>query len=353
MHKSAVENFQLNEFQEEFNDLFTKVIHGFPSDLLNYVKSRILIKDSFFKGGSFNLEIVVDTNILFSEVRSYMINGQSFFMKLLENPNLKFYSTSQLRYELHEKIKIKFPKDKKTKQIDINESLIQAEKVLSKIEIRDDISKKALKKAEEIIQKRDKDDVSFLALNLTLKSHGILTKDKDFIDQEEIKTWELKNVGQVVTELNNGILSFYILNSTLPVLMEAIVTLLSMIWHNIMVKIFEVIASAVSMLAKGVKTLSKLPKELTIVIGIATILALLNDSFREEAKEFLKEAWDKMKEFIKEVKNVFAEIWKTMKEILELLSPIFKDATHLLEYFMYQSGNMTLKLEELEKSRPN
>ncbi len=346
------EDLLFTDFLKEFNKKFTTFVHNLPNELVKYVKSKILETNTFFKTNTFELELVVDTNIIFSEVRSLVVNENSFFLKIADNPFIKIYAPSQLKHELYEKIKIKFPKDNKTKGKDINECLAKADLLLSKIIIRDDITTASWDKAKSYLEGRDAKDISFIALNFTLKTHGVLTKDKDISDQEEVRTWTLGEAGQVVTEMSKGAFSFVILNVSLPLIWEIIYELVATVWGAFIEVVQGLIAFFTAVLSRNVVALANMPPELAVIIGIATIFILAADNLRNEVGEFFKMMWEEIKKCIQKIRAIFKAIWETLKDVLEALKPFFKIPFQLLAYFVLQSVQAMQRLDQLEKARP-
>ncbi len=350
---SQQDDILFNDFQKQIDEVINGFIHTIPNELFKYVKSKILETKTFFKNSSFQLELVADTNIIFSEVRSLMINNSSFFLKIADNPLIKVYAPTQLKDELYEKIRLKFPKDSKTKNFDINECLAKADLLLSKITIRDDIAKTSWNKAKSYMQERDAKDISFVALNFSLKTHGVLTKDKDISNNEEIKTWQLKDAGKVITELKKGSFSFLILDFSLPPIWEAVYGLVSTIWTAFIEIIEGLITLFAAILTKSFEAIMNMPPELALIVGIATIFILLADDLRKEVGQFFKILWEQIKKIIKAIKEVFKAIWETLKDIFEALKPVFNVSLQVMTYFVLQSGQAMQRLDELEKTRPN
>lgn len=354
MEKKTIQTdeFPFNDFQKEVDNEFTKFIHNLPNELVNYVKTKILETKTLFKNSSFQLGLVADTNIIYSEVRSLMVNNSSFFLKIANNPFIKVYAPSQLRHELYAKIKLKFPKDNKTKDFDINDCLAKADLLLSKITIRDDITAASRDKAKSYLQERDADDISFVALNFTLRTHGVLTKDKDISDNEEIKTWKLGEVGKVITEINKGTFSFLILNVSLPPIWEAIYGLVATVWAAFIELVEGLITLFAGILTRSVSAIANMPPELAVIIGIAAIFIILADELREKVGEFFQMVWEQIKKFVRAIREVFKAIWETLKEIFEALKPVFDVSFQLLAYFVLQSGQAMQRLDQLEAARP-
>ena len=346
------DEFLFNDFLKEVDNEFTKLIHNLPNELVNYVKTKILNTNTLFKNSSFQLELVADTNIIYSEVRSLMINNSSFFLKIADSPFIKVYAPSQLRQELHAKIKSKFPKDNKTKDFDINDCLTKADLLLSKITIRDDITTVSWDKAKSYLQERDAKDSAFVALNFTLRTHGVLTKDKDISDNKEIRTWKLGEAGKVITEINKGIFSFFILNVSLPPIWEAIYGLVLIIWAAFIELVERLITLFTTILKRSVSAITNTSPELALITSVATILILLTDKLREKVGDFFEMLWGQIKKLVITIKEIFKAIWETLKEVFEALKPVFNVSLQLLEYFALQSEQAMQRLNQLEAARP-
>lgn len=345
--------FAFNDFQKKVDEFFTSFIHQIPIELNKYIKTKILETKTIFTKSSFQLELVVDTNIIFSEVRSLMTSGSSFFSRISQNPFLKIYAPSTLQEELIEKIKVKFPKDKKTKDLNIDECIMKAHLILSKIEIRDDIKPSSWDRAKNILEKRDVKDISFLALNFSLRTHGIITRDKDISDQREVKTWTLSDAGQVITEVNKGSFSFLILNESIPSIFEMVYSLATSVWATFIEIVEGFIVLFSSVLTKSIQSIANLPPELAIIIGIALVAILLADEARNKIGEFLKIVWEEIKKLLAIIKEILKAIWESLKELFEALKPFFNATLDIFTYLLMQSSQAMVRLEKLEKSRPD
>ncbi len=346
------DDFLFNDFQKQIDEVINGFIHTIPNKLFKYVKAKLLETKSLFKDSSFQLELVVDTNVIFSEVRSIMVNNSSFFLKIADNSLIKIYAPSQLKEELYAKIKLKFPKDSKTKNFNINECLEKADLLLSKITISDDIASISWDKAQSYLHKRDPNDISFVALNFSLRTHGILTKDKDISDNNEIKTWQLKDAGKVITELKKGSFSFMILHASLPAIWETIYGIVSTIWTAFIEIVYGLITFFTSILTRSVESILNMPPELALIVGGAALFILLADDLRKEVGQFFKMPWEQIRKIVKAVKEVFKAIWETLKDIFEALKPVFSVSLQVMAYFVLQSAQAMQRLYDLEKARP-
>ena len=349
---TSTNEFPFNDFQAQLDEFFTSFVHKLPVELNKYIKNKILETKTFFTNSSFQLELIVDTNIIFSEVRSTMLFGSSFFTKISQNPFLKIYAPSTLRHELIEKIKIKFPKDNKTKHLDIEECISKAHFILTKIEIRDDIKPESWDKAKAILEKRDEKDISFMALNFSLRTHGIVTRDRDISDQKEVKSWSLADAGQVITEINKGSFSFIILNASLPPIFDLISGIAISIWSTFIEIIEGFIVLFSSILTKSIEAIFNMPPELAAILGIGLVIILLADESREKIGEFIQIVWGEIKKLVKIIKEILKAIWEALKELFEALKPALKTSLDIVTYLLAQSSQAMTRLNELENSRP-
>ena len=343
-------NSEMPAFVTQMDEVINDTVKKLPQEMLNYMHHKMVQAKTFFKN-AIQLELVVDTNIVFAEVRSLVVNKECFFLKIADNPFIKVYAPRQLREELIEKIRLRFPKDRKTRDLDIDACIEQAELVLAKIHFNDEITADALAKAKSYLDERDPDDVSFLALNFSLKTHGVLTKDKDISEQPDVRTWRLAEAGRIVTELNKGGFSFVVLDLTLPMIWQAVYGIIASLWQGIV----NLLQSAVQMIAtgitSGVQALAKAsPVAWIFMVGIGTII-YRSEELREQFGDFFKDVKEGFREFIANAKEFFLAIWRIFKEIVAALSPFFTSVGQMLGYMAMQSQATIKKMEELEAMR--
>lgn len=334
----------LSESHKDLDSKFIDFIHNLSSDMFDYIRSKAFDNTNLYTKTSWQLELIVDTNILFSEVRSLAINGKSFFNTITNNPFIKIYAPSQLREELHEKIRIKFPKEKKTRDLDIADCIKKADMLLSKISIRDDIGQESWDKAKSYMEKRDKDDISFVALNISLKKHGILTNDKDISDQPEIKTWKLKDAGEVLTEITKGAFSFVISHASIPAIWKLLGRIIGLIWQIFIELSKRVIHATASLITSGISSLTNPYIVFLVGAGILTY---------NYYKEDLKLTLDIIKSSITDIIIFFRDVWEMFNEIYATLKPLIKVSSEMLLYFIIQSDNALKALTKLEDERPS
>lgn len=208
MKSAGINNF-------DFDQLLTEMVHDIPPDMKHSIHEYIKDIDPFSLA-NFRITLVIDTNILFPAVLDKALSGKiTFIEKLAENPSLRICAPPQLEIEMIDKIRTKFPKDKKGKNVKIEDALEATREILNKIEIIEETDAESIKKAKAVLSHRDPDDIPFLALSLSLGAHGILSDDKDIIENGSVQTWKTAEAGEVVTVLNKGTLCFAIASTTM------------------------------------------------------------------------------------------------------------------------------------------
>ncbi len=337
------------ELPKDFDKEITEIIHGFPVALNELLKNYLIQNKNLFSFNTFQIELVVDTNILYSEVRSLMLNESSFLMKLCKNPFIKIYAPSQIKIELYEKIRIKFPKDKKTRDLNHDECVCAAKKILAQVEINDTIDNYSKVRAENILNERDADDIPFLALTFSLKTHGIISKDKDIIEQSETKVWELKDAGRMITEINKGAFSFLILGNTIPLIWKTLYRLLLYLWRLIINSVKQLAMLLYNILKNGISYIAQLPTWLLIILGIAAFAISQSDNTIKNINDFFSQIWEKLKPILEQIKELFNSLIDIFKELYSALSPVLNLSVELLSYLTEQSMIAYQRLDELDK----
>lgn len=350
--KSTVDTELFEKLRIKYDKEITDLIHNLPMETLDYIKSVASRAEVFFKQSSFEVKLVVDTNILYSEVRSLMINGTSFFLKIADNPLLKIYAPTQLKEELYDKIRTKFKKDPATKDLDVEQCLKQADLLLTKVTLHDEISSEAINKAQQYLQQRDLKDTNFLALSFSLNSHGLLTRDKDYSVQSEVKLWSLRDTGAVITDIGKASFSFIVTNLSVKAIWEVLYALIITLWKIFTEMIFSIIALLSSLVAGSISAIRNMPPALQLISGAILISVLLVEDLRNNFSEFLSVIWNEVRKIIATAIDLFKSLWLVLEDIYEALKPLFSVSLELLGYFSLLSANLVHQLEDLDKSRP-
>ncbi|MCF2138278.1 MAG: PIN domain-containing protein [Candidatus Thorarchaeota archaeon] len=179
--------------------------------------SEIYLRNFLSKFGSvlksstgFSIRIVVDTNVVLSEILRIMNGKRPFFSALTKSPFLDALAPIEMRNEIYEKIPEKFEGIEEQKALSIAERIFQGIRFVKGFKIHDQA------KAEYLMGTRDPKDVVFVQIILEYNTHGVISKDKDFIDIDEFKTWELGEIGRILTEVNRGALTLWVAAEGIP-----------------------------------------------------------------------------------------------------------------------------------------
>lgn len=336
----------------EFDQKFTEIIHGLPMDMLKQLKDFCERAIPNMLQGSIQFRLTVDTNILFREVRSLMLNGSSFLQRIADNPFLKLQAPALIREELHAKIRTKFPRDCATKNLDINACISQAELILQKLEIYDDVSVVARMEGQRRMSGRDDDDAAFVAISLEFNNHGIVTNDKDIIEQSGINTWQLSDAGRIVTTMGRGTFSMMAWGISVPMIMKLLAGVVSYVWQGI-VKACQVLTNAIlAMIKGGVSAISQLPIWAIGLAGLGFVLLLSNNRANTAINEFLQEVWLVMQKILNTIVGLVRNLISFFNEISEFLKPILANISILLVYLASDGLKLISVIREIESKRP-
>jgi predicted nucleic acid-binding protein len=220
------------EMDKAIRTALTQSAHDMPSDGWAFIRQKMCELAPGWGLGQFELRLVLDTNILYQSVRGKMLDGTCLLEKLAGHPALKLYAPPLIRDEIMAKIALKFPKDRATRELDIETAQRTADGLLAQIEITNDIDPEAMARAKARMAGRDEDDAPFLAMSFAFGDHGVVTMDKDLIDQADARCWRLREVGDVMTTVHNGTLLVFITGATFAVVLEAIVWTISAMWRG-------------------------------------------------------------------------------------------------------------------------
>lgn len=329
---------------------FTKIAHQFryiDRDLLKLAKNYF--EKTLSPSGDYKLEmtVIVDANIIIQEALAYIKKNSSSLLSISKSPFFKIIAPKWLLEELNEKL----PTIAKEKNIDEQQLKAAANEIMRWVKILDINNNEAYNSAKQILGERDPEgkDAPYVALYLSVKSHGILTADNDIIDQKEIKTWKKVGfIGKIVSTFERGSLSLIIVGKGIPVVLtalyEVIITLVNGIWETLK-SIGEAFVAAAVM---GVNALAKLPGRALLAIGVAIGAAGAIIAYSKEAKEWInRNIIQPIKEIII---SVLKNIYEVVKQIISILMPIlglgaeiilylFKNIDEAMQY--YESINLS------------
>lgn len=193
----------------EVDKFMNEMTNKFSSFIIDYLRQESKKNLKFIKTFlDFRLKLVIDNNILFAEIKGLIKGGKDvetcFFYQLAISKVADFYAPPFLRQEIFEKVEEKFEEKDKPKAREF------AEKLLSAIKIKDAQWADDWVKAKRKIAHRDPDDVPYLALFFDLKGHGIMSKDKIFIEeQSDAKTWSIHETGKITAQFHKGMVSIF------------------------------------------------------------------------------------------------------------------------------------------------
>jgi len=304
-----------------------------PSPLFNYLRLYFQenLADFLDKDIEMNLRLVIDTSSILSELISFVKTGKSVLYEVAQGTFISLYAPSKLIAEVEEKI----PEISRKNKLDQN-SLVQAWKLhfLPRIIVYDTRNLLDLLFGFFVAGKRDIEDVPFVALTFSLKTHGIVTRDKDIIEQPVVRIWRMGNVRKLIMIFKKGAFSFFISAQFLVPLLRTIFQ----IGVAVLRSLFDLAVKAVKFFAdliRGlIKEVAKLPDWVKMLFGIALIALLMNENARKTAMEFLQKIGESISAFL-------AQIYNLVKGMLEKTEPYIEFTVSVL-YVLFNSINQAI-----------
>lgn len=308
-----------NEEQNDvtFDSILTDLVHSLPAECIQDIRDRIPHL-AFGFDSDFKITLVLDTNVLFQAVRVKAVDKcETFLEKIASSPLLRVCAPKELEYEIMEKIEIKFPKDKRTRDINIEFAQKQARIILEHIEIIDEVNAQALERARGELGERDPKDVPFLAISFQTNAEGIMTVDNDY-ENTSAKAWKARDVGRVVTVINKGMICYYATAMSLRILEKIFREIILVVW----LELITIVKIAADLIINGFKTVSNVPRFMKIVIIIVAIIFELNTGF-------FSRTGSKILKFLRDVGQILLDI---IKFLVSVSGYIFKGYCILQEY---------------------
>ncbi len=339
------------------NELINKYGHEFVKILREGFKYQL--KD-LKEITDFRLSLIIDNNFIFGQVKKLAERNEllesSFVYKLLCSDYVDVYAPPKLKKELYDKIETVL-----TVNNDLARSYVDI--LINKIKIEDAFFAYDHKRANDYIgdgqfckeedidtknhKKLDRDDVPYLALAFSKRTHAIISKDQVFNRQDEIRVWSINDTDSVVTTFNEGFISICCL-STLPSIGRFIWDTVSIVFFTLIDAIIELIALVAYLVQSVWKGMKKIPEE---IYAIASLLFIFSETARDLAKQSGEFILNQVKELIDGVKKFIEYIISLLKEMYENLKPLGTVVLQLVSSMLLSAGIMYEEIQEIERLR--
>ena len=148
---------QFKNLYDRFKLQLDKVRDGFAPPILEKLNEFYLdILNHLADGFKFRLKLIIDTNIIFSEIRAILMNKSSFLSNLINIPFLELFAPKKIKEELFKTIEEDLPLN-----LDKENAFSLANSFFEKISILDQEDEEAWEKAYILLKEYDKDDKRF------------------------------------------------------------------------------------------------------------------------------------------------------------------------------------------------
>ena len=340
---------QFKNLYDRFKLQLDKVRDGFAPPILEKLNEFYLdILNHLADGFKFRLKLIIDTNIIFSEIRAILMNKSSFLSNLINIPFLELFAPKKIKEELFKTIEEDLPLN-----LDKENAFSLANSFFEKISILDQEDEEAWEKAYILLKEYDKDDIPFLSLAISLNAHGIISKDKHFNKQEDMSVWKLGVSGKVASTISRGVFSLYILDYSFNKILFNLARCIFIIFQGFL-EFCHVLYSAIKVAFISMhETYSNLPTWLqvgipVIAITIPTLILIFSEKTRNKLKDFLINLKDNLRLFIKHFGDDLKFNIEILKNLTIKLYPFFELVIEGMGYLFYSAVLLAKQIKSLE-----
>jgi predicted nucleic acid-binding protein len=282
------------------------------------------------------LRLVVDASTVISELIPFAKNGSSLLFKLSLEPFIKLYAP----HKIIEEVEKELPRIADEQNLDLNLLTDSWRKLLSRIKIMTPADMGAWLEGYRLVGARDIEDVPYLALTFSFETHGIITRDKDIIEQPEIRTWKIGRVKSVVTIFKKGSFSFFVTSHLLLPMFQLVFKISVSI-----LRVFLEVANAViqffsDLIAGVIKAVSRLPDWLKLLMGLATLAMILYDRTREAMIDFIRKIGKAIGDFM-------FQLYESIKGFIATIAPLIQITVTILHVLYSHIDQAILQLQSL------
>ncbi len=268
----------------------------------------------------FRIRVIIDANIILSEVNAYLKYGESFFLRLAQHSIFEPIAPAYLVEELERKAaSLNGVKKGEYTEEEVKNAiythflpkikLLPEERYISLVEGNQKVTE---------LRERDEKDIPYLVVYLGEPAHGILTRDKDLIELNGTMTFEkVGKLKKVLYKIEKGNLSMVLLFDMLPMAMMALGKLIFYAIFAVLKALYDfavIVWTGIKSLAKGAfDAFSSLHPILQLGLLILGGYLAINNAdkigkFVEKTIEFTVETAKMIIEFLKSVAELVKEL---------------------------------------------
>lgn len=336
---------RLNKKFPSFDDKWKSIVHSLGSNFVNAFKDKFKDERGYFKEITmFKLIIVIDNNFIFGQIKGILKKKEavedSFLYKLANSRLSEVFAPPKIEEEVYRIIDREISKSEALKAREL------ANKLLNMIKVKEAFWVEDWKKAHRTIGNIDNEDTPYFALAFSLKSHGIISYDKHFLKQGEIKVWNIESAGKIISNYNEGFMSFCCLAGIVEIVKLAyylIVVTFKFIGELLM----EIIQALIFMGTEVLKLLAKVPYQIYLAILSLFLFGLaISEELRDKCKTILSNIGTELVNVL----EIIGDILKVIIDFLQNAWEAFKPyGITTLEVTGYLLANYQILVEEVNK----
>ncbi|MHA2300127.1 MAG: PIN domain-containing protein [Candidatus Thorarchaeota archaeon] len=340
--------------KEDCKEYWNDAIRFLGPDLEEHLRMFLSEFGSILSSSTgFKIRVVVDTNVVISEMRRLMSGKAPFLSKLTCSPFLETISPSEMIQELTEKIRElhKSPEEQKS-AFEHARTIVKGIQVVRGFQVNTKI------RAAALMEEKDPEDVVFVQIAMERDTHGVITKDKHFLNLEGIKQWELGEVGRVLTEVNRGALTLWVAARGIPLAVFVLIKLGMMLVSMGFSALTQLISAGVKLGETALKRIIDTAKAnpllaIGALLGITLVSVFLYTW--EPSRKAIDTVVESGKSAIENLISGVAVATNQLHEAIQLLVEAAKDQLPiLLDWIECLTSSIMLlfrRIEELEQTK--
>jgi len=323
-----------NEIERIVGELAREV----PRELAIYLKDQFekFLPQILGHSTKAEMRVVLDASSAVAEVRAFVKKGDSVLVRLANEPFLKLYAPPEIVPEVENRLREIASKEKLNFQRLLD---VWKTRLLPLVVVQRPESMGAWFKGMIIMGERDIKDVPYVALSFDFETHGVITQDRDMLDQPQIRTWRMGKVRQVVTVMKKGSLMFVasseLLFPLLIAIFQATISLLKAIYDFVMD-----VARAISQAIKdAIGEIEKMPD----LVKLALLLVAAWVLTRPGVMDQLRTAADTVARFVREFIDA-------IRGIINFLAPLIEIPIAVTLILLKDIGEALVELQSLSSN---
>ena len=324
------ENFEaFASFDSAFDSTIVRVGRELDPSFHDFVLQQLVevFVGGLSSGRTIKSRLVIDSNIVVGDCFRVATGKPSSTERLFKSPFIELWAPDSIEAEVAESIRDDLPRGASREK-----AIEQATRLIGALRLCPVNQLVSVRRAQQLLDAYDPDDVPFLALAFDLNAEAIVSRDTASIGQQrEIPRWDIGGIAQVAGIMEGGSLSLVIVGATASATLNAVESVFLVVaaaFQSALILMAAIVGAAAEGLAS---VLAQIPPRILQAIGILALIALVgvvlglifSPEFRESVASGLEKVASAMAKFagmvvelakriVGAIYAVFVWVWNVM-----------------------------------------